>query len=172
MAGRKRIPTHLHVVRGTVQPCRINRDEPKPPQEPPRPAVELPARAAFWFGILCGRVTAMGVGSSADSEEMMLLAMRLAEVEECDEAIREHGRVTTKLELIEVPDPEHKGRTVTKAQRVLKSNPAVAQRSEAMRHVQALLAEFGLSPANRGKVSAKPRMESGSANPWEALLNS
>lgn len=97
----------------------------------------------------------------------MLLAMRLAEIEECDSEIKEHGRVTIKIELIDVPGPD--GRITTKAQKVLKANPAVAQRSEAMRHTQSLLAEFGLSPANRGKVSSSSGSKESLNSAWEAL---
>jgi len=113
----------------------------------------------------------MGLATAAHTEMLALLAFRLEEWEDRDRDVRANGAVYAKLELIEVPDPEHPGRTVTKAQKIWKSNPAVAQRSEAMRHAQALLAEFGLSPSSQAKVSAGPGAEPGSANPWEALLN-
>jgi len=161
--GRKRKPTHLHIVQGTAQPCRLNKREPKAPSEAPHAAVELSPRASFWYGIICGRLQAMGIASVVDSEALMLLAVRLAEIGECDGAIKKHGRVLVRLELIELPD----GRT--RSQKVLKANPAVAQRSEAMRHSQSLLAEFGLSPAARAKVSAPGAPAE--ANPWEALIN-
>jgi P27 family predicted phage terminase small subunit len=164
MAGRKRKPHHLHIVQGTIRPCRINKSEPKAPDEPPRAAVELDSRPAFWFGVVVGRLQGMGIASSADSEEVMLLAKRLAEIEECDVSIKEHGRVAVKIELITLPSGE------VKAQKTLKANPAVAQRSEAMRHAQSLLAEFGLSPASRGKVSAQSKGAE-NANPWESLVN-
>lgn len=172
MAGRKRKPTKLHLVQGTARPCRINKSEPKPPAEPPRAVVELSPRASFWYGILCGRLSSMGIASNADSENVMLLALRLAEIEECDDEIKRYGRVTLKIELIKVPEKDEAGKTVvvTKAQKVLKANPAVAQRSEAMRHAQSLLAEFGLSPASRASVSASGGGSTGSKNPWEALL--
>ena len=163
MAGRKRLPTRLHIVRGTAQPCRINRDEPKAPNEPPRPAIQLSSRASFWFGVIVGRIADMGISSVADSESVMLLALRLAEVEECDQEIKENGRVYAKFELVELPSGE------TRAQKILKANPAVAQRSEAMRHAQSLLAEFGLSPANRAKIPARDAQKA--ENPWEKLIN-
>lgn len=155
-------------MQGTARPCRLNKREPKAPDEPPRAASELSPRASFWYGVICGRIRSMGVGSSADSEMVMILAMRLAEIEECNADIAQYGNKTSKIELITVPDEN--GQMVTKAQRSWKHNPAVAQRSEAMRHSQSLLAEFGLSPSSRGKVSATAREGKGEqSNPWEAL---
>jgi P27 family predicted phage terminase small subunit len=65
-----------------------------------------------------------------------LLASRLAEVEEHTATIESEGYVylTDK--------------------KLWKSRPEVAMRNESMRHAQALLIEFGLSPAARSRVSA------------------
>lgn len=158
MAGRKRKPTHLHIVQGTKRPCRINKAEPDVPNEPPRAAVELESRVSFWYGIVVGRIQSVGVGSSADSEQVMLLANRLAEVEACDADIKKFGRVFENI------DPKTGSISI-------KANPAVAQRSEAMRHSQSLLAEFGLSPASRGKVSANEKKKQ-PVNPWQEIANS
>jgi hypothetical protein len=167
MAGRKRKPTKLHLIQGTVQPCRMNKNEPKAPLEAPNCAIDLGSRVAFWYGIVVGRLQSIGVASITDSESVMLLAMRLNEVEERDADIKRDGAVYAKLELIEVPGED--GKTVIKAQKALKANPAVSQRSEAMRHAQALLAEFGLSPAARPKVS-KSGNENIPQSRWEALI--
>ena len=43
MSGHKRLPARLHVVRGTAQPCRINKDEPKAPDKAMRHARSLMA---------------------------------------------------------------------------------------------------------------------------------
>jgi P27 family predicted phage terminase small subunit len=50
--------------------------------------------------------------------------------------------------------------------RMIRARPEVAMRNEAMRHAQALLSEFGLSPSARSKVSAGKPAE---ANPFDAL---
>jgi hypothetical protein len=169
MAGRKRKPTHMHLVQGTARPCRINKNEPVAPNEPPSPAVALQPRASFWYGVIVGRIQNLGIASSVDSENVMLLAIRLAEIEECDKDIALNGRVlvikspkTYRGQLILDADKKPVEETKTMA------NPAVAQRSEAMRHSQSLLAEFGLSAATRGKVSKQTTKEA-PANRWEAL---
>lgn len=163
MSGRKRKPTKLHLVHGTYQLCRHNKKEPNAPPEAPRAAIELSPRTSFWYGVICGRLQGLGIASNVDSEQVMLLAERLTEIEECDTDIKEHGRTYVKIELIKMPDGK------MRAQKIIKSNPAVVQKSSAMRHAQSLLAEFGLSPASRGKVS---RIEPGNTdqNGWATLL--
>jgi P27 family predicted phage terminase small subunit len=93
--------------------------------------------------------------------------MRLAEIEERTADIQTHGATYIKIDLIEVPGED--GKPITKAQKTIKANPAVAQRSEAMRHAQSLLAEFGLSAASRPKISAPAKADQ--ANGWESLVN-
>ena len=163
--GRKRIPTKLHIVKGTAQPCRINKREPKAPNEPPRAAIELRPKQAYWYGVIVGRLQAMGIASSADSEAVMLLAECFEDIEECNESIKEHGRVYVKYELVTLPSGE------IKAQKMLRSNPAVGQRGDARRHAQSLLVEFGLTPASRGKVSVPEQGKGAAGNPWEMLVN-
>lgn len=162
MAGRKKLPTNMKLIKGTSRKCRENPNEPVSPPDVPRAAVDLPSRASFWFGILVGRAQSLNVGSSADSEMLMLAASRCAEIEEADKLIAEIGPVYSKVELITLPDGK------VKAQKTYKSNPACAQRSEALRHLQSLLAEFGLSPASRSKVSANDGQKP-VANPFEAF---
>ena len=169
MPGRKRKPTHLHIVQGTAQPCRLNKLEPKAPNTPPQPATPLEPRVSFWYGVVCGRIQGLGIASSVDSEMVMLLAMRLAEVDECTAHIKEHGSVTKKIEMIDVPVPDRPGEFITEAQILLKPNPAVAQRTQAVRHAQSLLAEFGLSPASRAKVSKLDSTRKAPENIWESL---
>ncbi len=170
MAGRKRLPAKFHIVKGTDRPCRTNSREPKAPPEPPRAPEWLSRRVSEIFGVLTGRLQAMGLASSGDTEMLALLASRLEEWEARDAEVRANGAVYAKVELIEVPGEPGQPSSV-RAQKVWKANPAVAQRSEAMRHAQSLLAEFGLSPASRGKVSAAQGTDSGSDNPWESLVN-
>jgi P27 family predicted phage terminase small subunit len=107
---------------------------------------------------MVGRLQSIGVSSVADSEQVMLLAQRLAEIEACDADIKAHGRVFENV------DPKTKSVSI-------KANPAVAQRSEAMRHSQSLLADFGLSPASRGKVSATEKKKQ-PVNSWQEIANS
>jgi P27 family predicted phage terminase small subunit len=135
MKGRKQLPQSVKKLKGTAKPCRTN-------QEAPDPSVVLP-EAPGWltgelehvaFDILLGRISDMNVASATDTEMLAMAAKRLAEVWECDAVIQSMGRVIAVGE-------------------GWRSNPAVGQKNEAMRHLHALLGEFGLSPATRQKVS-------------------
>ncbi len=175
MKGRKRLPRHLKLVKGTLQPCRENKREPQPPPSVPAPAIELGSRESYWFGIVVGRLQAMHIGSAVDSEMVMLLATRLAEIEECDALIKEHGRTYSRYETIEVPNPKYPGplttegkptepKMIVRTQRILKSNPAVSMRSEGLRHAQSLLAEVGLSITGRNRISVS---DDDDPSPWD-----
>jgi len=146
--GRKKIPDHLKVLSGTAQPCRMNPDAPSA-----NPGVAgcpdwLSERASELFAQISATLLGMGIASPDDQVALAILASRLEEVELMTAAIEDGGRVYT----------QDSG--------MRRAAPEVAMRNEAMRHAQSLLAEFGLTPAARSKVSAgKPA----DVNPFKAL---
>ena len=159
MAGRKRKPDHLKIVSGTAQPCRMNPDAPIAAAELPVAPDWLSTRAAEIFSGMVGIIGEMGIASASDTAALALAASRLEEVEICTAIIEDGGRVFQSSAVF-----DEQGRLVKQQ---IKGHPAVAQRSEAMRHAQSLLAEFGLTPAARSKVSTNRKPE---ANPFKALL--
>ena len=160
MAGRKRIPDHLKLVAGTARPDRTNPNPPVTPSALPEPPEWLSTRAAEIFLGLVGVLEEMGIASISDTAALALLSSRLEEVEICTAIVEDGGR-----------SYQSSGRRNKKGQIIsqqVKRHPAVGMRSEAMRHAQSLLAEFGLTPAARSKVSANKAPES---NPFKALLD-
>lgn len=152
MAGRKRKPDHLKVVSGTAQPCRMNKDAPAAISDLPEAPEWLSDRAAEIFLQIVGIIDAMQIASASDVKMLALLASRLEEVEVTTAVIEDLGRTYT---------------TVNQTGSVMyRSRPEVAHRNEAMRHAQSLLAEFGLSPAARSKVSVNGDKDE---NPFKAL---
>ena len=149
MAGRKRKPDSQKVVQGTFQKCRSNPDTPTPADDLPLAPTSLTDAERTHFVTLCKRIADMGVASSTDTEALTMAAKRLAEIDACDLQIATNGAVVDT--------------TNTRGERMLRGNPAVRMRSEAMRHLQSLLAEFGLTPAARSKVSAKKKAPKTSA---------
>lgn len=148
MAGRKKIPDHIKVVQGTDRPDRMNPDAPEPSPGVAVAPEWLNERAAEIFARLSAILDGMGIASPDDVDNLAMLAKRLEDIEILTVQIEDSG-YTYKTEA-----------------GLVKANPAVGQRSDAMRHAQSLLAEFGLSPAARAKVSAgKPKEE----NPFGAL---
>lgn len=158
MAGRKKTPDHLKVVAGTDRPDRMNPDAPMPLADLPVAPEWLSERGAQIFDDLVSIISTMGIGSASDTAMLAMAASRLEEVEICTAMIEDGGR--TFVSGVKYDD---EGRIVSQQ---IKGHPAVAQRSEAMRHAQSLLVEFGLSPAARSKVSANVPQEQ---NPFAAL---
>lgn len=140
MAGRKRIPDHLKLVKGTAQPSRMNPDAPTPSPDLPEPPEWLSVRAAEWFQRTLAILEGMGIASADHVDMLSLAASRYDEILDCQAVIEDLGRVY---------------KVVTISGSIgFKARPEVAMKNDAMRHLQSLLAEFGLSPSSVGKVSA------------------
>lgn len=148
MAGRKKTPDHLKLVKGTAQKCRMNPEAPAANVGTASAPAWLSERAAELFDQISATLLGMGIASPDDQHVLSLAASRIEEVEILTAVI------------------EDAGRTYQTEAGLWKARPEVAMRNEAMRHAQSLLAEFGLTPAARSKVSAGKPAES---NPFGAL---
>lgn len=138
MAGRKAKPQKLKVIQGTARKDRTNKNAPIAAPDVPMAPKWLNERAREIFSTITGRIEVMGYASTSHTEMLALAAMRLAEVEE----------YTT---LIDVDGPTYRT-TNTQGDVSYKPRPEVMLRSEAARHAQSLLAEFGLSAASMQKI--------------------
>ena len=140
--GRKKLPDQLKVISGTFQKCRASKSDGQDAQPMAAPDT-LSEGALKHFEILRGRIAQLGLDSSTYTEVLTLAAMRMDEIDVCNEAVKDYGAlISTK--------------TVTGGE-LLRANPAVTMRNEAMRHLQSLLAEFGLSPSSIGRVGVKKK---------------
>ena len=148
MAGRKKIPDRLKVVAGTARPDRMNPKAPPPNRGVASAPEQLSERGAEIFAGLSAILDGMGIASPDDVAALSILAQRLDQIEILTQMV-EDGGYTFKTDA-----------------GLIKANPAVAMRSDAMRHAQSLLSEFGLTPAARSKVSAGKPAEK---NPFAAL---
>lgn len=149
MAGRKPKPDALKQLMGTAQPCRMNPDAPAGSRMVPIAPDWLSERAAQIFEDLVAILDEMGLASGSDSIMLTLLSTRIEEVEQLTAIIEDGGRVyVSKAETTTAKD----GALVVK--QMVRARPEVGMRNEALRHLQSLLAEFGLSPAARSRVSA------------------
>lgn len=138
--GRKKLPDQLKIVQGTFRKHRASGASGQ--DEAPMTAPEgLSETARVHFATLKESVGQIGLDSATYTETLALAAMRLAEIDECNAVILEHGRIIVTSK--ENGEP------------LLRANPAVTMRNEAMRHLQSLLAEFGLTPTAATRVSAR-----------------
>jgi len=148
----KRTPDHLKIVKGTAQKCRMNPDAPVAASGVATAPAWLSERASEIFAQISTTLDGMGLASPDDQLALSLLASRIEEVELMTAILEDGGRTYDQK--------DEKGKV-----RMRRAAPEVALRNEAMRHAHSLLAEFGLTPAARSKVSAgKPKEE----NPFAA----
>lgn len=152
MAGRKRKPDHLKIVSGTAQPCRMNPSAPTANPGLPTPPAWLSERACELFNQVAATLDTMGIASPDHVHALAMLASRLEEIEITTAVIEDLGRTYTT--------------TTQSGDQMFRTRPEVGQRNEALRHAQSLLAEFGLTPAALGKVSAPGKRDE---NPFAAL---
>lgn len=145
--GRKRKPDNIKILQGTAQKCRMNEDAPDASPGEPRPPEWLRQDAVRWFHVLRSRLEGLGLSSESYTEDLGMAASRIAEIDECTKFIQKHGTVFET--------------TNQNGDLSLRANPAVRQRSEAMRHLQTLLSDFGLTPAAISKVSNPNKNKSG-----------
>ena len=140
--GRKKLPDTLKVVQGTFRKHRGKTADSQ--DEAPMVAPESLSEAAQkYFETLRERIAVLGLDSATYSEALTLAAMRMEEIAACSAAILEHGSVV-------LADTQA-------GNALLRPNPAVAMRCAAMRHLQSLLAEFGLTPSSIGRVGVKKK---------------
>ena len=146
MPGRKRKPANLKEQQGTFRKDRDNENKPMLPVGVPNPPDWLPKGAYKYWDTLVKQLDLMRVISEVDQGMASMCALREYEIEQLTEDIEENGLVLIFRDAHGVETNRRK-------------NPAVGARSDAMRHRQVLLAEFGLSPAARSKVSTNPKKE-------------
>ena len=152
--GRKRKPEKLKLIQGTARKDRENKQAPTVDKLLPESPAWLSERACIIFKTLVSRIDAMQYASVSHTEMLALAAMRLFEVEECSRVIFKFGMSYETTNIT--------GGVVHKVR------PEVAIRSEAARHAQSLLAEFGLSAASMNKIIV-PNKEKPKSNTWEGF---
>ena len=157
--GRKTKPQNLKLLQGTSRADRVNKNAPKQDEDSLLPPHWLPEDCYTYFDVVKNRVSVYALDSASWTEAAALIAMRITEINECTEIIKEEGRTYISETIINGDGDE----IINK--KMIKGHPAVGQRNEAMRHLQSLLSEFGLTPASISKVSSINNKDS-EDNPW------
>ena len=151
MAGRKRTPDSIKEAKGTKRPDRTNPNPPKPKVGLPKAPNWLNDEAKSIFRSIAGYLDEMQLAFPAHVKMLSILSMRLEQIERLSQFLDNNGDTYESI------NPKT-GQTMVRAQ------PEVSLLSEAARHAQSLLAEFGLSPASMGKIQIPT---SRGEDPWE-----
>ncbi|MDO9711981.1 phage terminase small subunit P27 family [Paracraurococcus lichenis] len=142
MAGRPRKPTEIKVVTGTLQNYRANPNEPKPDRLVPMMPQHMSPHARAAWPYVCEVLDNMGVLTMADGIALEGLCEAYGDMRRGREALTRLGSDTYE--------------TVGKDGNAMRrAYPEVAMVQDADRRLQSWLSKFGLTPADRSRVSAR-----------------
>ena len=151
MSGRKPLPTHLKLVKGTARPHRLNPNELKPPLVIPEPPPHLEERQKAKFIEMAEMLARYGVMTELDAGAISRYAIVWCRWLDAEAEIKKRGPVvkTTGENIIQ--------------------NPFLAVANKCMLQMAQIESEFGLTPSSRSRI----RMEepNDEVDPFEEYLN-
>lgn len=137
--GRPRKPTALKILEG-AQPCRINRDEPRPPKGIGEPPGYLDDDARKAWARIGRQLDDMGLLTVADADSVGLYCEAYSRWLEANKAVRKEGLTVT-------------GRFGPKV------NPNVQIADACHAQMVKLLTQFGMTPAARSSLHVGAKAE-------------
>lgn len=144
MAGRRPKPTELKKAQGNPGKRKINELEPTPEITDASVPAYLSKAARSWWEMLAPMLLRIKVLTEADHMALMMVCEYAAQAEDATKILRKSG-VMEKKKLLD--------RNGKKIGEVPCINPAFKVQLECMKQLKSLLAEFGMSPASRAKVT-------------------
>ena len=142
MAGRKPLPTHLKLLKGTARPHRMNKAEPMPSVCAPAPPAQLEDRARRKFTEIAEMLARCGVMTELDAGALARYAVIWCRWVDAEAEIKRRGPVVK-----------------TEAGNVIHS-PFLSVANRCHMQLTQLEGEFGLTPSSRSRVrAASPPIE-------------
>lgn len=146
MPGPPRKPTLLRIVGGNAAKRPLNKREPQPRRVVPPAPNHLSDEAKVAWARFAPVLAGMGVLTEADTFALERVCEVYVEVRQLQEALRRRGARSYL--------------TVTEGGgKMVRAFPEVAMLADADRRFRGWLAEFGLTPAARSKVSIPPNLD-------------
>ena len=149
MRGRKRKPTQLHIVQGTAQKCRLNKDEPKPASAMPTCPKHLQGEARKEWRRAVKQLAASGLMTKLDSAALAGYCQAWERWVNAEVDLRKTGVI------VKAPS----GYAI--------QSPYLAIASKAMDQMHKFLVEFGMTPASRARAQATPTGKD--SNPFDDI---
>jgi P27 family predicted phage terminase small subunit len=148
--GRKPVPSHLKAVKGTVRPCRVNRDEPKPAADDIAPPEGMSKLALSHWRTVSRHLQEARIITNIDTTALMIYCEVYATWRDATDQINKYGSVVMGKDEYPVRSPYL----------------MVAQKS--FEQMKAMMTEFGMTPSSRTRIKvvepeAKPN------DPWDTL---
>jgi P27 family predicted phage terminase small subunit len=142
-SGRRPKPSKLRELQGNAGHRKINKHEPKPKAGIPDQPLWLTGEASAEWNCIVPGLKELGILTKVDGKALAAYCSAWAQLVQAEAAIQKYGILIVSLE-------EKTGVPL------MKVNPAVRVKSDALRHVRAFLTEFGLTPASRSRLQIKP----------------
>jgi P27 family predicted phage terminase small subunit len=150
MAGRKPLPTHLKLVKGTARPHRLNKAEPKPVVAMPEPPGHLDEAAGAKFVEMAALLARHGVMTELDTGALARYVVIWHRWLEAEAEVKRRGPVvkTSNDNIIQ--------------------NPFLAVANKCLAQMAQIEAEFGLTPSSRSRIRMAEPVET--SDPFEDFL--
>lgn len=152
--ARPRTPTAMKELKGTLQPCRQNPDEPELEPGVPLAPEHLSERGRAAWNYIVAMLADMKVLTAADAMAVENAAEAYADILEAREALKHPITLGEGAEAYVVA---HAGSrtyvTVGKGGPMVRTRPEVALIADASRRLAMWLAKLGMTPADRSRVS-------------------
>ena len=152
MPGRKATPTETKKRAGNPGHRPLNVNEPKLDLELPKPPGYLNGRAKYQWRLIGKQLLEAGLMTAIDETALAALCQAKATWMKAIEEVGKRGAV------YEVGD-------------LLKKNPWVVVGADAYKEMVRMLAEFGMTPSSRSKVSAGKPKKADEGEDWFGIQN-
>jgi P27 family predicted phage terminase small subunit len=150
MAGRKPLPTHLKLVKGTARPHRLNKAELKPAVAIPEPPGHLDERARARFTQMAQMLASHGVMTELDASALARYVIVWGRWIDAEAEVKRRGPVVK-----------------TEGGNIIQ-NPFLAIANKCLAQMAQIEVEFGLTPSSRSRIRMAEPAEQ--ADPFEEYL--
>jgi len=133
--GRKALPTNLKLLKGTMRTGRLNLDEPTPDVEVPEPPAFLATEALEEWCRITPLLVKLGIISQIDRTALAAYCQTYGRWAQAEAAIIKAGLLSKTIN----------GNII--------QSPLLGIANRAMEIMRSYLAEFGMTPASRYKIS-------------------
>ncbi len=133
--GRKPVPTRLKIIRGTDQPCRVKKNEPRPKSNMIRRPFKLSEVAGKQWDSMVRKLRAADMITNLDTQALGLYC----------EAYANWVAANKWIQL--------KGTVVKSANGTLAQSPFFLVSNKCFDQMYKMLVEFGMTPSSRTRVS-------------------
>ncbi|MDB5409292.1 MAG: phage terminase small subunit family [Rhodospirillales bacterium] len=151
MAGRKPLPTHLKLVKGTARPHRLNKAEPQPAIAVPKPPAHLDERARAKFAAMAETLARHGLMTELDAGALARYAVVWCRWIEVEAEVKRRGPIVK-----------------TEGGNIIQ-NPYLSVANKCLLQMAQIESEFGLTPSSRSRIRAVAPADA--ADPFEEYLS-